>query len=267
MIRVGLLGLVATLLFVSPARADDELPICDKGDVGLGGLACQQTVEELMLLIQQAAGTTIRYRVAPMCIEMQDQPVCINAVECSSPPNTFKYHVFRSEDSGATWQEVASVCLGEDDADSLQVITEMRIIREFRHIAWPEADLVIQPPDGRTLVNLKTNFYTTTTQPKIQSVTIFGSVVEIEATPASYTWHFGDGSTASGTEPGDKYPNLEVTHTYVKADVTVRPSVDVTYSGSWRIDGGDWHDIDETLTVEGSRVELQVLTATPHLVG
>ena len=114
--------------------------------------------------------------------------------------------------------------------------------------------------------NLKTNFYTNTTKPRVQPVDIAGHTVEIEATPASYTWHFGDGSTASGTEPGDEYPNLQVTHTYVEADVKVRPSVDVTYSGRWRIDGGDWRDIDETLTVEGTPVALEVLTATPHLV-
>jgi hypothetical protein len=202
-----------------------------------------------------------------MCVEMQEQPVCLNALRCTAPPDTFRYHVFRSEDSGTTWSDVGSVCLGEDDADTLQVITEMRIIREFRRVDWPAADLVIQPPDGRTLVNLKTNFYTNTTEPQVQPVTIFGHTIEIEATPSSYTWHFGDGTSESGDQPGAPYPDLEVTHVYLKAGVEVGTSVDVTYSGRWRIDGGGWQDIPETLTVEGPPVELEVLSATPHLVG
>jgi len=259
---------VATALAI-PARAvaDEDLPPCPTTNVALGYAGCQHTAEQILVLVQQAAGTTIRYRVAPMCVEMQEQAVCLNPLRCSTPPNTLRYHVYRSEDSGATWVEVGSVCLGEDDSDSLQVITEMRILREFKRIQWPEADLVIQPPNGKTLVNLKTNFYTNTTEPQMQPVTIFGHTIEIEATPASYTWHFGDGSSTSGLQPGDKYPNLQVTHAYVEADVTVRPSVDVAYSGKWRIDGGGWREIDETLTVEGTPVALQVLTATPHLVG
>ena len=256
----------AALAIPAQADADQDPPPCPTTNAALGYAGCQWAVDQLHIQIQQSAGTTIRYRVAPMCVEMQEQHVCINPLRCSAPPNTLSYHVFRSEDSGLTWTEMGSVCLGESDADSLRVITETRIIREFRRIDWPAADLVIQPPDGRTLVNLKTNFYTNTTKPRVQPVDIAGHTVEIEATPASYTWQFGDGSTASGTEPGDEYPNLQVTHTYVEADVTVRPSVDVTYSGRWRIDGGEWHDIDETLTVEGTPVALEVLTATPHLV-
>lgn len=249
------------------ASADGDLPPCPEADVKLGLVNCQFTAEQLFTQIQQAAGTPIRYRVDPMCVEMQEQPVCINQVKCEAPPDTFKFHVFRSEDGGVTWSDVGTVCLGEDQADSLQVITAIRILQEFKRIEWPEAQLVIQPPHGRTLVNLKTNFYTTTTQPAAQRIEIFGHQVDIEATPTSYTWHFGDGSTQSGSHPGAAYPELAVTHIYVNAGMEVSPSVDVTYSGRWRVDGGEWRNIPETLTVTGTPVDLEVLSATPHLVG
>ena len=37
--------------------------------------------------------------------------------------------------------------------------------------------------------------------------------------------------------------------------------------GRYRVDGGDWVPIPDTLTVAGTPVDLQVLSATPHLVG
>jgi hypothetical protein len=43
------------------------------------------------------------------------------------------------------------------------------------------------------------------------------------------------------TNPGAPYEEgeeLEVSHEYVDAEVTVHPSVDVTYTGRYRVDGG-----------------------------
>ena len=36
---------------------------------------------------------------------------------------------------------------------------------------------------------------------------------------------------------------------------------------TYRVDGGDWVPIPDTLTVAGTPADLQVLSATPHLVG
>jgi hypothetical protein len=140
-------------------------------------------------------------------------------------------------------------------------------MKRMKTIDWPSADLVIQPPDGRTLVNLPTNFLTTTTESTSQTVSLLGQTVEIEATPVNYTWHFGDGASQEGADPGAEYPDLRITHTYVEANVTMTPSVDVTYHGRYRVNDGPWQDIPDTLTVDGSPVDLEVLSATPHLVG
>src|SRR5206468_1583314 len=100
---------------------------------------------------------------------------------------------------------------------------------------------------GRTLVNFATNFLTTNTEPTTQAVTLLGQRVEIEATPQSWVWHYGDGGSDTTSSPGAAYPDLEVTHTYLDA-VQVSPSVDTVYSGRYRINGGGWQAIPDTAT-------------------
>jgi hypothetical protein len=45
------------------------------------------------------------------------------------------------------------------------------------------------------------------------------------------------------------------------------PRVDVTYQGRYRVNDGPWQDIPETLTVVGTPQPLEVVSATPLLVG
>ena len=88
----------------------------------------------------------------------------------------------------------------------------------------------------------------------------------IEATPTSYSWHFGDDGGLTTTDPGAPYPDLRVTHRYRRVG-SVAPSVDTTYAGRYRVGNGSWQTIPDTLTVPGAPVDLQVVSATPHLVG
>ena len=185
------------------------------------------------------------------------------------PPDSFKYWVWRSVDDGP-FQPVASTCLGDGDAGEFDVITPGKVLAEMKKLEWPEAVLTIQPPDGKTLVNLLTNFYSDTEAPAPKTITLLGQEVAITATPVSYTWHFGDGSKLTTNGPGAAYSSeepIQVGHTYVEADVTVHPWVDVTYHGSYTVNGGSPEDIPEELTVQGTPVDLEVLTATPRLVG
>ena len=136
----------------------------------------------------------------------------------------------------------------------------------FRRIPLPASDLMVQPPGGRTLVNFDTNFYTTNTGPTTLTVTLLGQRVTVEATPTSYTWHFGDTGTLATADPGAPYPDLRITHRYTHVG-DVRPSVDTTYSGRFRVGNGAWQAIPDTLDVPGAPVALEVVSATPHLVG
>jgi hypothetical protein len=166
------------------------------------------------------------------------------------------------------WQ----ACLGQDQANRINGLTPGFVRRAFRRLTWPSSALVVQPPHGTTLVNFETNFYTTNDHPTVQTVTLLRQRVTIEATPTRYTWHFetghlgAAGSGLTTSDPGAPYPDLQVSHRYTRVG-RVRPSVDTTYSGRFRVNGGDWQTIPDTVTVPGSPVDLEVVSATPHLVG
>ena len=163
------------------------------------------------------------------------------------------------------WQ----ACLTRQEARRLGGLTPDVVEHAFHRLAWPASPIVVQPPKGRTLVNFDTNFYTTNTHPTTQTVTLLGQQVMIEATPTQYVWHF-DAAAADGdlstSDPGAAYPDLRITYRYTRVG-EVSPSVDTTYSGRYRVGNGSWQTIPSTLTVPGAAVDLQVVSATPHLVG
>jgi hypothetical protein len=167
---------------------------------------------------------------------------------------------------------IGEVCLDPDQASQFGEITPGLVLREFKSLDWPSADLVIQPPDNETLVNFKTLFYTTLAKPATQTITLLGRKVVIEATPTTYIWRSDQGSETWETddpsrpiERGDD--PTELNHYVYEAKGNVRPSVDVVYTGRYQVEGGAWQEIPDTLTLTGEPVALSVLEATPVLTG
>lgn len=78
------------------------------------------------------------------------------------------------------------------------VLTVGLIRNAFAELKLPAGELVIQPPDGLTLVNFDTNFYTTSTRPIARTVTLLGRRVTLERPRAPST---GASVTASGSRP------------------------------------------------------------------
>lgn len=138
--------------------------------------------------------------------------------------------------------------------------------KAFGELKLAPGTLVIQPPDGLTLVNFETNFYTTDTAPIAKTVTLLGQQVTLEATPATYTWHFGDGTSTSTTEPGAAYPDLTITHDYQRTG-DYGPSLSTTYTGRYRVGDGPWQTIPGTVTIDGPAQPLRAIEAQPKLVG
>ncbi len=97
-------------------------------------------------------------------------------------------------------------------------------------------------------------------------MTLLGQRVDLHIVPSEFTWQFGDGESLTTNEPGAPYPDLVVTHRYTKKG-KVAPSVDTTYVAAFRVNGGGWQDVPGSVTIPGAPVDLQVLTATPTLVG
>jgi len=152
------------------------------------------------------------------------------------------------------------------DSGSLAVVTPGAVLRAMRRLSWPASDLTVQPPDGVTLVNLETNFYTDDTAAITKSVRLLGQRVTIEATPSSFTFHFGDDLKMDTTDPGAPYPDLRVTHNYLRK-ATYRPWLSTTYSGRFKVGNGGWQDIPGTVTIDGPKQRLRAIEATPKLVG
>lgn len=147
----------------------------------------------------------------------------------------------------------------------LPQVTTGTVLTELRRVGLPSLEAHTQP-EVKTLVNFPTIFYTEP-QPFSRTVTLLGQVVEIVATPESFTWHFGDGTGARTTTPGAPYPAMDVTHEYTDAHVTVQTSVDVTYSARFSVSGGAWQTIPGAVTISGPAAPLRVVEATAVLSG
>lgn len=141
-------------------------------------------------------------------------------------------------------------------------VTPGDVEREVRRIGLPRLAVTVQPP-GATLVNLDTIFHTRA--PGFErSVTILDHTVDLRAAPTAYTWHHGDGSSQTTAGAGRAYPHADVVHRY-RAPGLVRPSVDVSYRVSYRVDGGAWTDLEATITAPGPATGLRVREARPVL--
>gem|GEM_PF-5235926 len=155
---------------------------------------------------------------------------------------------------------------GVGEAATTPAITTGLVASAFRRIPLPASDLGIQPPGGKTLVNFETNFFTTDGQPFARTLRLLGQRVELRIWAESWTWHYGDGESETTTSPGARFPDLEITHSYL-AKQTYRPRVDTTYAAEWRVGNGPWQPVTGTATITGAPVGLRAIEARPTLVG
>jgi hypothetical protein len=230
-------------------------------------MACQQGAEQVDAYVAKASNQAYEYKVVQDCKGKGDAGVCRRPKACVSSSGTrgTLYFLQRREGNGL-WSTVMHPCLTASQADQVGGITPGMVAKAWQRLTWPKGELTIQPPDGQTLVDFDTNFLTTNTKPTTQVVTLLGQQVTIEATPSRFHWHFGDGATRTTSSPGHAYPHLDVTHDYADPG-HVRCSVDVTYTGRFRVNDDPWQQIPGTLTVAGDDVPLWVRTASPVLTG
>ena len=214
----------------------------------------------------------IGYKWLSVCAgsALADQPSvqvdCGAAQVCADPG----HRLFRlwGQLTSRQWVALGSQCLGAppERADTPRPrITPALVLNEIRRIGLPTLQAKTQP-EGKTLVNFDTIFYTEA-QPFNATVTLLGQQVDIVAEPSSYIWHHGDGATTTTSSPGAPYPATDITYRYAHADTTVRPRVDVTYTARFRVNGGAWRDIDDTVTIAGTEGSLRVAEAHATLSG
>lgn len=265
-VRISRLWVVLALQVVlaiglgSVAAADPE----PSGDLNEWSASTVVTGEEAVGLVNDSDDDGHDYSLINMCGNNAD---CVG-LACDAPPH------------GGIWFELLqdgeshqAVCLNPDQAAQLGQITPGLVLREFKSLEWPGAELVVQPKGNETLVNFKTLFYTTLAEPSTQTITLLGHKVVIEATPTTYIWHSdqGDAETWETNDPSRPIENgndpADLNHYVYESKGKARPSVDVVYSGRYRVDGGAWQEIPDTLTLAGAPVDLSILEATPVLTG
>jgi hypothetical protein len=245
---------LAAMVNPSLAYADPESDsVCDPA-VTLTELSatCKISPDEVATMYSSDDGH--HYEIVPSC-ELGGLATCTDGQSCDGPPPGVLYDVLRDG------EKIGSTCLDDDAASALGQVTAGMVRKAFERLSWPQSELIVQPPDGSTLVGFATNFYTANTAPTTQPVTLLGRQIEIEATPTSYLWQFGDGTSETTSTPGAAYPHLLITHQYRHAHVTVHPRVDTTYVGRYRLGNGPWRSIPGTLTVAGPAGDLQVREA------
>jgi hypothetical protein len=157
------------------------------------------------------------------------------------------------------------VCLQADDPALASVDPTVAIAaivqRDFRRVVVLKGRTKVSPePD--TLVNIPTRFSTDAPDSYDIPLTLLGQSVTITATARRWTWHFGDGTTASTTAAGT---DGRVEHTY-RTPAPVGAHVVIEWSGTYRIGGGAQLPISGTATTVGDPTPLQVKQARSELV-
>jgi hypothetical protein len=164
------------------------------------------------------------------------------------------------------WTYSHSECRDPSEVGAVRrTLTWQDVMSAIRRIGVPAGEVEAPP---YTLVNLETTFYTAPHE-IARSLAIIGYSVDVEISPIAYEWRWGDGSLTTTTTPGRPYPSTEVTHTYrhaTRGASRLQLSVAVTYQARYRVDGGDWIDIPETITIDGPATSIPVKQASPVLV-
>jgi hypothetical protein len=131
-------------------------------------------------------------------------------------------------------------------------------------LPMPALELNVQP-DGPTLVNAPTIFYTEP-EPFRTSIDLLGHTIDVRAEPVRFIWVHGDGTSQSTSTPGKPYPNRDVAHRYMTPSPGVNARVDTVYEVEYSIDGDGWESLGTPLVATGPSTSVEVQEAAPVLV-
>ena len=172
------------------------------------------------------------------------------------------------------WFMMGTTCLPDMIPGVKPYPTVNMIVNAFHKTPWAKGAISTQPKGDTTLVNLKT-FYKVDWAASgfepgevdlVDPATMFGYRVEIRPKLVSYVYRFGDGtSEGPTTSPGGVYPDGDIVHTYRRPG-TYTSRVEVTFGADFRINGGAWIAIPDTVTVPQPGTPITVKEARGVLV-
>ena len=157
-----------------------------------------------------------------------------------------------------TWTDYPAVsgptCLYDPQPENVLANIAARILTDFQQLPVTPGTLEAQP-FPHTLKGGPTNFYTTTAEQGFD-VTILGQAVHLTATPANYTYTFGDGG-ALGPTPvaGYSIPEADwlnnatrTSHIYTETG-NYQATLTTSFTGTYSVNNGPPLPINGTLNL------------------
>ena len=114
----------------------------------------------------------------------------------------------------------------------------------------PHGSGINRYPSGEVFVIFKQPMMVWTSPDKQTfNITLLGTAIEVEATPVSFNWDWGDGQSFETTDPGTPYPNYTVSHAYEVTGDGYVIKLRTSWKARWRIAGQtQWHQVNGTVT-------------------
>lgn len=156
-----------------------------------------------------------------------------------------------------------TACVGPGQASAVE-LPELTLA-DFRRLPLPPGIAMVQPAGGRVLINVPTNVYVHA-EPVVLDTTLVGLPVQVQATPADFTWTFGDGASLGPTrDPGAVYPDLRTTHSYT-ASGQYTIVLTTAYTGEFSVAGGPWLPVDGQAQVVSPGIAVTAVSGRNRLV-
>ncbi|SDN86470.1 hypothetical protein SAMN05216355_11937, partial [Actinomyces ruminicola] len=121
-----------------------------------------------------------------------------------------------------------------------------------------------QPPGAEVLISKDFIVYTNP-DTQVLSTTVAGTEVVIHATPVSYTWDWGDGTTTTTTAPGAPWPNQTVTHRYTHTAQDITTTLTTTWKATFTPTGGTTTPITGTITTTNTTTPYNTVRTLTYL--
>lgn len=144
-------------------------------------------------------------------------------------------------------------------------VTPDMVLTELRRLPLRPSTLVMQPDRGWVLVN-KPTVVSSDATPQTLTTTILGTRVTITASPQLYAWDFGDGETLVTRDPGDPWPDADLSHTYTRTG-GYRITLTTTWSATYTLAGDPTvRDVPGTAATTVATGQFAVEERRTHLV-
>jgi hypothetical protein len=244
---------------------------CGEGLPGVGGSPGPVVVTRTVDCGPPQVAGQLRPDPGDVCGQVRN--LCDAATSAQLPTDpTITTTASEQRNPDGTWRLIGTDCLVQGARPQ---VTALLVMQQLRKLV-PHPAIGVAPPGGATLVNIQTLLWAETpAEQSLGTVTLLGHRVALRVRVDRVDWDFGDGSTDTTDTPEPRYDPADgcrtVTcpgywgHVY-RATGSTRVTATVTWSGRYRVDGGAWQDIPDTVTGPAATTDLVVRQARGILV-